>query len=154
MGYRSDVFAGIEFVDEATCDAWLVAAKLRSEPARWQEMFGHGLRSADGRIVVIAHESVKWYDDFDDVKFFHDTLEWTHENFDCGYRFVRIGEELDDIVDDCNAPKANWNDSLWEVLQIYRGVDYGFAMTRPINQLEDDPEDTQPSDLTTQLRVV
>jgi hypothetical protein len=142
MGYRSDVYTAIEFVDEATCDAWIVAAKLRSEPRMWQDMFGDGERSADGRVVIIAHESVKWYDDFDDVKFFHDTLEWAHEHFDCGYRFVRIGEELDDIVDDYNEPKAGWNDSLWEALEIYRAVDYGFPMTRTLN-----PE-TTPTELT------
>lgn len=149
MGYRSDVFAAIEFVDDATCDAWLVATKLRSEPTMWQEMFGHGLRSSDGRIVVIAHEDVKWYDDFDDVKFFHATLEWTHEHFDCGYRFVRIGEELDDIADYYNEPKEGWNDNLWEVLEINRSVDYGFAMTRPINPLENASPAEPPINLPT-----
>jgi len=148
MGYRSDVYAAIEFVDEATCDAWVVAAKLRSEPRMWQEMFGHGERSADGRIVVIAYESVKWYDDYDDVRFFWDTIDWTHEHFDCGYRTVRIGEELDDIVDNYCEPKADWNDSLWEVLELERSVHYGYAMTRPITPIEDKEPETTPTELT------
>jgi hypothetical protein len=144
MGYRSDVYTAIEFVDEATCDAWIVAAKLRSEPEMWREMFGHGERSADGRIVVIAHEGGKWYDDYADVKFFTETVEWTHEHFDCGYRFVRLGEEVDDIVDDYCEPKADWNDSLWDALQIHRAVDYGFRMTRSLNPVEDTQLTSQP----------
>jgi len=148
MGYRSDVYAAIEFVDEATCDGWIVAAKLRSELRMWQEMFGHGERSDDGRIVIIRHEDVKWYDDYDDVKFFHDTLEWTHENFDCGYRFIRLGEEIDDIVDDRNYPEAGWNDSLWEALELHRAVDYGFHMTRSLNPVEDKEPETTPTELT------
>ena len=149
MGYRSDVYAAIEFVDEATCDAWIVAAKLRSEPRMWQSMFGHGERSDDGSIVVIAHEDVKWYDDYDDVKFFNDTLEWTYEHFDCAYRTLRIGEEVDDIVDDYNIQKSpSWNDSLWEVLELERSVHYGYAMTRPINPIEDKEPETTPTELT------
>jgi hypothetical protein len=133
MGYRSNVYIAIEFVDEAACDAWIMAAKLRSEPRMWQDMFGHGTRSADGRIVVIAHEDVKWYSEYGDVQFAVEMLEWTHALFDCGYRLVRIGEEVDDIVDDYNYPTEGWNDNLWEVLELERSVHYGYAMTRPIN---------------------
>jgi len=130
MGYRSAVYAAIEFVDEGACDAWLVAAKLRSDASKWSSMFGHGERSEDGRLVIIKHESVKWYDDFEDVRFFMETLEWTHAGFDCGYRFLRIGEEMDDVEEDIAYPEAGWNDSLWDALQFYRSVDYGFLMTR------------------------
>lgn len=132
MGYRSDVYAAIEFVDERSCDAWIVAAKLRSDANKWSSMFGHGERSTDGKLVIIRHEYVKWYDDFEDVQFFNDTLEWTHENFDCGYRTIRIGEADDDVEEDYNYPEGSWNDNLYDALQFCRSVDYGFPMTRTL----------------------
>ena len=137
MGYRSDVFIALEFAASESCDNWIVAAKLRSDPAMWRDMFGHAQRSEDGRVVIVQFDDVKWYPDFDDVKFMYDTLNWTHDHWDMGWRVVRIGEELDDIEDEYNPPRddVEMTDNLWEILEVERTVDYGTKLTRTLDDV-------------------
>jgi len=69
-------------------------------------------------------ENVKWYEDYEDVMVHEDLLslskEWADEgetaNKHIGGIFIRIGEELDDIV------REAWGEHDWEWLTIHRQI--------------------------------
>jgi hypothetical protein len=69
-------------------------------------------------------ENVKWYEDYEDVMVHEDLMslskEWADEgetaNKHIGGIFIRIGEELDDIVQEC------WGEHDWEWLTIHRQI--------------------------------
>jgi hypothetical protein len=112
MGYRSDVAYTIRFTadhDEKNKQSFytfLAEAKARAATAR---CFGDGWR-ADVEIdetrlrINFAADDVKWYPTYLDVRC-HEALidladEWANDesnNSEIAYRFVRIGEEPEDI---------------------------------------------------------
>jgi hypothetical protein len=69
-------------------------------------------------------ENVKWYEDYEDVMVHEDLLslskEWADEgetaNKHIGGIFIRIGEELDDIVQEV------WGEHDWDWLNIHRQI--------------------------------
>ena len=103
MGYRSDVMAAF-YVREAKhlpiLKIWLTA----NFP---MEQLGGCVRWFD-RGMVFEENSVKWYDDYDDVKAFNEAVkkylrlmdgENTSDDFPVfSYEFVRLGENYEDIV--------------------------------------------------------
>ena len=106
MGYRSDVMAAF-YVREARhlpiLKIWLTA----NFP---MEQLGGCVRWFD-RGMVFEEDSVKWYDDYDDVKAFNEAVKKylilmdtesknpTPDDFPVfSYEFVRLGENYDDIV--------------------------------------------------------
>ena len=71
--------------------------------------------------------SVKWYDDYEDVKahvkLMQDTLELFNQDKDItGCRFIRIGEEYEDVVVTDNGDA----DELWEYLDVHRSIGVSF----------------------------
>jgi hypothetical protein len=65
-------------------------------------------------------DHVKWYEDYEDVKA-HNALQdlsksWADENKHIGGIFMRIGEEMDDIVEEA------WGEHDWEWLNIRREI--------------------------------
>jgi hypothetical protein len=103
MGYRSDVMA-VFYVREAKhlpiLKIWLTA----NFP---MEQLGGCIRWFD-RGMVFEEDSVKWYDDYDDVKAFNEAVRkylalmeevGTNDDFPVfSYEFVRLGENYEDIV--------------------------------------------------------
>jgi len=69
-------------------------------------------------------ENVKWYEDYEDVMVHEDLLslskEWADEgetaNKHIGGIFIRIGEELDDLVQEV------WGEHDWDWLNIHRQI--------------------------------
>ncbi len=45
--------------------------------------------------VFIQHKEIKWYLDYDDVKYFEETIEKLDDD---DYKFIKIGTDYDDIV--------------------------------------------------------
>lgn len=103
MGYRSDVMA-VFYVKEAKhlpiLKIWLTA----NFP---MEQLGGCVRWFD-RGMVFEEASVKWYDDYDDVKAFYEAVKKYYVLMDekgtgndfpvFSYEFVRLGENYEDIV--------------------------------------------------------
>ena len=111
MGYRSDVAYTIRFVsDDDTKNrqsfyTFLAEAKSKAAiagcfNAHWNEVEVDEVRL---RINFTA-DNVKWYEDYADVQC-HEALisladEWANDelnNSGIAYRFVRIGEEVEDV---------------------------------------------------------
>ena len=102
MGYRSDVAAAF-YVSEVK---HFPVLKLWLEENFPMQEFGNCVRWFD-RGMVFEEASIKWYDDYDDVKAFDAAvdkyLELVHNSdVEKGtpsfcYEFVRIGENYEDI---------------------------------------------------------
>ena len=122
MGYRSDVAYTIRFVsDDDTKNkqsfyTFLAEAKSNAATApcfndQWNEAEVDEVRL---RINFVA-DDVKWYPSYPDVAC-HDALidladEWANDgsnNSEIAYRFVRIGEEQEDIETKTNG-SASWD---------------------------------------------
>lgn len=135
MGYRSTVAYTIRFtpiptnnVDSPTDEmikkardsfyVFLAEAKVKHPLA-----FGDGDLTVDEPNMAINFltENVKWYEDYEEVKA-HEALiqlskDWVEgENKHIGGIFMRIGEEMDDIVEE------EWGEADWDWMQISRQI--------------------------------
>jgi hypothetical protein len=97
MGYRSDVgFA----CDPAVAE--VIGAVLELNPKDKNDdlhtLVEHGRCGAGGKLERLYFESVKWYENYEDVGMFNKLISFleTHDMCDL-YGFIRIGEDYDDI---------------------------------------------------------
>ena len=106
MGYRSSVAYVIAFADEHTMGKFV------------NHVFGSGdehlinaLKDCevnfDSKRINFYAGDVKWYDSYDDIKGHTRLYELCHDEdtpfFNkSDYRFIRIGEESEDIQEDCS----------------------------------------------------
>lgn len=100
MGYRSKVIYAIVAPKE-TMISFLVAAKL-SDPIIGSAIDEMRLMAWGNTHSIIAQDfsDVKWYEDYDDVKShtaFWNYADENHEDLKIYGRFVRVGEESDDV---------------------------------------------------------
>jgi hypothetical protein len=148
MGYRSDVGYKIRFDNDLD---WHMSIPVEARVITTQDMFNTFIAEAksredtklcfedeDGnfkidetyRAITFYAGSVKWYENFDDVKC-HEALldlcnEWIeqHENDSrfngspIRWSFVRIGEESDDVEEKSN------NDG-WDLCYTSRSIEFG-----------------------------
>ena len=142
MGYRSTVAYTIRSTATAqsngspteeellqaklSFNVFLAEAKSKLSGA-FSEDFGVTV-DMDNLAINFLVEGVKWYEDYDDVKV-HVALmdlckEWVEEsdvpfkgrNKNLGGIFMRVGEEMDDLIEDC------WGESDWEWMCISRQI--------------------------------
>ena len=135
MGYRSTVAYTIRFTpiyenkdsstEEMTKQAkesfytFLAEAKVK-HPSCFAEEFGVDVDEANMALNFLQ-EDVKWYEDYDDVKA-HESLiqlskDWVDmENKHIGGIFMRIGEEIDDLVEE------DWGEHDWDWIQMSRQI--------------------------------
>jgi hypothetical protein len=136
MGYRSTVAYTIRFtptpdnnVDSPTEEAvkkckesfycFLAEAKVKCSGA-FEEDFGVVVEEDDMAINFLA-EDVKWYEDYEQVKA-HTALQelsqsWVEmENKHIGGIFMRIGEEMDDVVQEA------WGEHDWDWMHLSRQI--------------------------------
>lgn len=138
MGYRSTVAYTIRFTPR--CDAqqglvsptdeelaqtkasfytFLAEAKVKHSGC-FTEEFGVVV-DEDNMAINFLAEDVKWYEDYEDVKG-HEALidlskSWVEdENKYIGGIFMRIGEELDDLVEE------EWGEADWDWIQMSRQI--------------------------------
>ena len=140
MGYRSTVAYTIRFTpilnqtesstgrsptDEELKDCkgsfytFLAEAKVK-HPTCFSEEFGVEVDEPNMAINFLA-ENVKWYEDYEDVKA-HEALQdlskaWVDmENKNIGGIFMRIGEEMDDMVEE------SWGEHDWDWMCMSRQI--------------------------------
>jgi len=95
MGYYSDVCLVLK---RESYDRLLEAKETLNQEDR--EAVDFLLNSAsdeypkDAREVVLYWKSIKWYDSFFDVQF---VTEFVQEEPGGNYKFIRVGEEADDV---------------------------------------------------------
>jgi len=89
-------------------------------------------REAAGIVTILYHnESTKWYDDFDEVKalnelynLFRDIDDDLTRDEEFEGRFIRIGEESDDVIE------REFGADPWDMLSYSRMIDINVSNTR------------------------
>ena len=118
MGYRSDVAYVVKFKDTEDREAFinlLIVAKDEHITQALKELS----KLEDDKLFFHATD-VKWYDGYPDVKAHTQIYLQAVELFEgAGYRFTRIGEELEDIEIEGDGDY----DDLWEYTSVNRSID-------------------------------
>lgn len=106
MGYRSDV------VLKTTTEGYLVMKKLNDSITETVDrpLQGAEISRTESGFYRILFENVKWYDSYKDVQNFIKGIDKLDEQ-DIPYKFIRIGEEYDDVE-----VKENYTDDMPEEL--------------------------------------
>lgn len=137
MGYRSDVAYTIRFESNTyntTKDenaeekarqsfyTFIAEAKANEETARcFSEEDSDVFKVLEDKLEIrFFAESVKWYEDYPDVKR-HEALvslskAWTNDNEYIGGAFARVGEDTTDLVEDV------WGQGDWNWISIHRSI--------------------------------
>ena len=103
MGYRSDVAYRIMFTNKTVLNEFIALVMVKGGyvvKALKECEIEKGYE--DTYYVNFYQGDTKWYDDFPEVIGHHELIAFAVERFpdDAGYRFVRIGEEPDDVQED------------------------------------------------------
>lgn len=114
MGYRSDVAYSIRFTDKKTLNEFIALVMLKggAETDALKECAING-SDKHGYSIDFYLDSVKWYDDYPEVQAHNWLMDYAIERFpeDAAYRFLRIGEESDDVQDSWagDSELINWD---------------------------------------------
>lgn len=105
MGYRSDVTYIIECASAEEKEKFVALAMLNGTYKQALDECKH-VKDATNNIIMGEFNDVKWYEDFEDVKCHMQLLQHIDalEDKNINARFVRIGEETDDIEDNVYGP--------------------------------------------------
>jgi len=113
MGYRSDVAYSIHFENKDTLNQFiaLVMVKGGEEVKALKECQIECNEISEVFKVNFTAYDVKWYESYPDVQSHTWLMEFAVERFPehCGYEFVRIGEESNDIEEQQGGMMDNFN---------------------------------------------
>jgi hypothetical protein len=140
MGYRSDVVIGFAFKDKAQIDELM--AVYRMDPRVQKNDLEAAWKISERDDVVFlyyAADHVKWYGSYEDVQGleYMRTLVNTFDEergrgegglplFPFAFRFIRIGEEDQDVVTDASDNDMDLMDELWERMALTREINTNF----------------------------
>lgn len=113
MGYRSQVYL------KTTTEGWLIIKRRNDSvenPDHRMLRYAESVKKTPSGFYRIEFDDIKWYESFEEVKQFMDSLEILREQ-DIPYSFIRIGEESDDIEH-----KSNWTDDMPDEISTFEPV--------------------------------
>lgn len=121
MGYRSQVKYVIRFKDSIQIDNFKELVKHKADDAMTQAL--EELRVFNNNLYA-EFDDVKWYDSYEGVQAHHKLMEFAREAFadDAAWRFVRIGEEYNDIEILDDDPMGD----LYDVIYPIRSIELNF----------------------------
>ena len=134
MGYRSEVAYVLRFKDKEMREAFVSLQRAKADK-HINEALDELIELEEDKLAYHA-DSVKWYDSYEEVqaheKLMGEALELFNEDQDiAGYRFIRIGEEYEDVVVEDHGD----SDELWEYLEVERSINIAFPTnTYEVNQ--------------------
>jgi len=108
MGYRSDVVIAVAMGSKKDLDELMAVYALNIFVQKENLMPEWKIGEyEDAWVAMYTAECVKWYDTYDDIKGFEALTKlaetfWAERNMPYAYRFIRIGEEANDIEISCN----------------------------------------------------
>jgi hypothetical protein len=115
MGYRSEVAFAIQFPTPEQRTAFTTAIKLSANTLELGCLDEY--TNYDDRTYTSLFTDVKWYPDYADVKAHHTLMERAVEDHGASYRFVRVGEEYNDVEE-----QYGGDDIPWDVVCLHRSV--------------------------------
>ena len=108
MGYRSDVVIAVAMGSEKDMRELMSVYALNMYVQKENLIPEWSIGTyEDAWVAMYTAEHVKWYRSYDDVKGFEALPKlaetfWEKRNMPYAYRFIRIGEEYEDIQISCN----------------------------------------------------
>ena len=128
MGYRSDVYIGVAFENEADLKELIAVYAIDPRVQKlnllkeWDVM--------EDNILLCVIEGTKWYDGFEDVQGIEHMLNLA-DKFDAerdmpiAYRFVRLGEDEGDTEtrEEHNGDEGQLIEKLWAGMQLSRKME-------------------------------
>jgi hypothetical protein len=97
MGYRSEVAYVIKFNDIAQRDAFVTLMLAKNDPIVTEAINDTTHEQTDDPVITFRAGDVKWYASFPDVQVHHQMIREATELYEAEWRFVRIGEDSNDI---------------------------------------------------------
>ena len=114
MGYRSDVAYVIKFKNIEERDAFVTLMQAKNDKHITEALNEVEHDDSTDPIITFSCQSVKWYDSYPDVISHHALMEAAVKLYDAGYRFVRVGEDANDVeIDNCDEQGYE----LWEYVE-------------------------------------
>ena len=121
MGYRSQVAFIIKFKSTQDRDAmWMLYAN--SDDAQKQEVAQELEHSYSEPLITYQHDDIKWYEGYEFVTAAHSFMDEAKALFEANYRFIRIGENYEDI----EVQDEDYDGDLWDYIDVHRSVDTSF----------------------------
>ena len=119
MGYRSDVVIVIAF-DQNDELVNFMSPRLLKEELRYLKKY---CRFYEGKsYCVIELYGTKWYEDSEEVNPIIELMDEAVEEWG-GYRFLRIGEDIEDMEDRCEDTNLVNKHFLWNKVGIVRSIE-------------------------------
>lgn len=118
MGYRSDVAYVIKFDSIEKRDNFVTLMKMKNDKHLSEAIEETKHDYKKDPIITFTADSVKWYDSFPDVDAHHQLMDNAAHLFEGEYRFVRVGENYDDVEVDEHATIHD----LWEYVDPVRSI--------------------------------
>lgn len=116
MGYRSDVVIAVAMGSKKDLDELMAVYALNIFVQKENLMPEWEIGEYENAwVAMYKAEQVKWYGTYDDVKGFEALTKlaetfWAERNVPYAYRFIRIGEEDNDIEISCNESDCGGHD--------------------------------------------
>ena len=125
MGYRSEVAYVIVFETVDKRDTFVELMRAKND-----EHINTALKEVKaligGREITFHECQVKWYDGYPEVGAHDQLMRNARDLFDAATRFIRIGEETDDI-EDLVDDDPDWSTGeVYELMDVYRSIDIKF----------------------------
>jgi hypothetical protein len=136
MGYRSEVAYVIRFKDKAMRELFVSLQRAKADHHINEAL--NELAEIEDCLLGYHADHVKWYEGYEGVKahetLLSDSIDMFNQDEDIvGWRFVRLGEESDDNIQEENGN----SDELYEYVDWYRGMNLSFERnTYEQNQTE------------------
>ena len=129
MGYRSDVYIAVAFKSKSDMEEVLAVYALDPRVQKFNLVEDWAVK--EDNILFYSVEDTKWYDNYEDVQGLEYMLtladQFTEKRaMPIAHRFIRIGEELDDIEireDGRTAQRSDLIEKLWDGMQLSRSVE-------------------------------
>jgi hypothetical protein len=125
MGYRSEVAYVILFKDKAMRELFVSMQRAKADKHINEAL--NELVEVEDCLLGYHADHVKWYDGYEGVKahetLMHDSIDMFNQDEDIvGWRFVRLGEESDDNVQE----EDGNSDELYEYVDWHKSMSLSF----------------------------
>ena len=121
MGYYSEVAYVLAFENDEKRDAFREVVRLRKDAL--SKALNECAVSTKEPWLQFHDSSTKWYREFPDVQAHRDLMQLCIE---CGgaYRFLRVGEEVDDVEDMCDEADDGKVETPWDAFYLTRKIEW------------------------------
>lgn len=119
MGYRSDVAYIIKFDTIEHRDNFITLMHAKNDPHTNTALTEVQYKYSTQEIITFYQEGWKWYESYPEVQAHHALMRDAEELFGAEWRFVRVGEDVNDIE---TLQSSENNYDLWEYVDPVQSI--------------------------------